>query len=250
MLDDCSYYLKLNAAYVFLTVTLLRPQMKSPKNLIYPVDTLVKNLYGQAHLPGVRAPQLKEVARGLCMEVKEWPVPSRDQLCEELWKWRDFEGGVIVCYLYRRFEKRCGAREFRMFTRWLDDYVDNWGHTDGLSLWLLGASIKNDPALLKKLLPWTRAKKGWKRRAAAVALVYSAKRGEHTGEIFRVAKPLLSDTDDMVQKGVGWLLKETYPKKPREVMEFLMPLREGVPRLVLRYAAAKMGGRDRARLLG
>jgi 3-methyladenine DNA glycosylase AlkD len=227
--------------------------MKSLKNSIYPfdrlVDTLVRKLAEEAHVPGVRAPQLKEVSRRLYQEVKNWPVPGRDSLCEELWKWGDFEGGVIVCYLYRRFEKQCGAREFHLFTRWLDDYVHNWGHTDGLCLWLLGASIQNDPSLVKKLLPWTRAKKRWKRRAAAVSLVYSAKRGEHTGEIFRVAKPLLSDADDMVQKGVGWLLKETYPKKPREVMEFLMPERKGVPRLVLRYAAEKMSKQDKARLL-
>ena len=39
----------------------------------------------------------------------------------------------------------------RLFTRWLDRYVDNWGHTDGLSLWLLGASIANDPTLIDKL---------------------------------------------------------------------------------------------------
>jgi 3-methyladenine DNA glycosylase AlkD len=199
---------------------------------------------------GVRAPELKEIARAMYPEVKKWPFPDRDQLCEKLWQRGDFEGGAIVCYLYRRFEKQCGAREFRLFTRWLDDYVNNWGLTDGLSLWLLGASIENEPALIKKLLPWTRAKKRWKRRAAAVSLVYSAKRGEHTEEIFRIAKPLLTDADDMVQKGVGWLLKETYPKKPREVMGFLMPERENTTRLVLRYAAEKMSKQHKARLLG
>jgi 3-methyladenine DNA glycosylase AlkD len=204
----------------------------------------------QLHMRGVRAPQLKKIAQELYPEVKKWSVADRDQLCEEFWRWGDFEGGAIVCYLYRRFEKQCGAREFRLFTRWLDDYVNNWGLTDGLSLWLLGASIENEPALVKKLLPWTRAEKRWKRRAAAVALVYSAKRGEHTEAIFRIAKPLLSDADDMVQKGVGWLLKETYPKKPGEVMRFLMPLRESTTRLVLRYAAEKMSKKDKARLLG
>jgi hypothetical protein len=102
-----------------------------------------------------------------------------------------------------RFAKQCGAREFALFTRWLDRYVDNWAHTDGLSLWLLGASNNR-----------------WKRRAAAVALVYSAKRGEHTRAILRIAAPLIEDGDDMVQKGVGWLLKETYPKNPAEVVRF------------------------------
>jgi 3-methyladenine DNA glycosylase AlkD len=119
-----------------------------------------------------------------------------------------------------RFAKQCGAREFALFTRWLDRYVDNWAHTDGLSLWLLGASIANDPSLVDKLDSWTRSNNRWKRRAAAVALVYSAKRGEHTRAILRIAAPLIEDGDDMVQKGVGWLLKETYPKNPAEVVRF------------------------------
>lgn len=198
---------------------------------------------------GIRAPELKEVARAIYPEVKNWAPEDRDLLCEKLWQMGDFEGGAIVCYVYRRFERTCGKREFVLFTRWLDQYVNNWGHTDGLSLWLLGACIKNEPELIRKLLPWTKAKKRWKRRAAAVSMVYSAKRGEHTEAIFEIAKPLLPDPDDMVQKGVGWLLKETYPKKPAEVMKFLLPLRSTTTRLALRYAAEKMTAHDKAHLL-
>jgi 3-methyladenine DNA glycosylase AlkD len=151
--------------------------------------------------------------------------------------------------VYRRFAKQCGAREFQLFTRWLDRYVDNWGLTDGVSLWLLGASIANDPSLIDKLDSWTRSKNRWKRRAAAVALVYSAKRGEHTGAILRIAAPLIEDDDDMVQKGVGWLLKETYPKKPKEVVRFLVANRAKTTRLVLRYACEKMTAADKTRVL-
>ncbi len=52
-----------------------------------------------------------------------------------------------------------------------------------------------------------------------------------------------------MQKGVGWLLKETYPKKPREVMDFLDGWRTRAPRLVLRLAAEKMTEKDRKWLL-
>ncbi len=53
----------------------------------------------------------------------------------------------------------------------------------------------------------------------------------------------------MVRKGVGWLLKETYPKKPREVLEFLEGWRAQAPRLVLRLAAEKMTDKDKKWLL-
>jgi 3-methyladenine DNA glycosylase AlkD len=196
-----------------------------------------------------RAPQIQRIARDVYPRVKKMSVADRDRLCNDLWASRRFEEGALVCYLYRRFAKQCGAREFALFTRWLDRYVDNWGLTDGLSLWLLGASIENDPALIDKLDSWTRSKNRWKRRAAAVALVYSAKRGEHTPAILRIAAPLIEDADDMVQKGVGWLLKETYPKKPVEVVRFLVKNRPKTTRLVLRYAAEKMTTIDKARVL-
>jgi 3-methyladenine DNA glycosylase AlkD len=198
---------------------------------------------------GVRAPDIQRIARDIYPRVKKLPVAERDSLCTALWASRTHEQGALVCYLYRRFAKQCGAREFALFTSWLDRYVDNWGLTDGLSLWLLGASIANDATLIDKLDAWTRSKNRWKRRAAAVALVYSAKRGQHTRAILRIATPLIEDEDDMVQKGVGWLLKETYPKNPTEVVRFLVANRAKTTRLVLRYAAEKMTPSDKARVL-
>lgn len=200
-------------------------------------------------LRGVTSPEIHRVARDFYARIKKLSIGERDRLCTALWASRSHEEGALVCYVYRRFAKQCGAREFALFTRWLDRYVDNWGHTDGLSLWLLGASIANDPALVDRLDAWTRSKNRWKRRAAAVALVSSAKRGEHTRAILRIAAPLIEDQDDMVQKGVGWLLKETHPKKPAEVVRFLMANRAKTTRLVLRYAAEKMTAADKARVL-
>jgi 3-methyladenine DNA glycosylase AlkD len=198
---------------------------------------------------GVAAPDIQRIERDIYPRVKKLSVAERDRLCTALWASRNHEEGALVCYLYRRFAKQCGAREFALFTRWLDRYVDNWSLTDGLALWLLGASIANDATLIDKLNSWTRSRNRWKRRAAAVALVYSAKRGVHTRAILRIATPLIEDQDDMVQKGVGWLLKETYPKKPAEVVRFLVANRKKTTRLVLRYAAEKMTATDKARVL-
>jgi 3-methyladenine DNA glycosylase AlkD len=198
---------------------------------------------------GVASPDVKRVAQDVYRRIKLWPSADRDRLCTALWESGKNEDGALVCYVYRRFAKHCGAREFRLFARWLDRYVHNWGHTDGLSLWLLGASIANDPSLIAHLHKWTQSKNRWKRRAAAVALVPSARRGLHTREIFRISQPLIPDDDDMVQKGVGWLLKETYPKKPAETVRFLLPWAGKAPRVVLRYAAEKMIPSDRAKVL-
>jgi 3-methyladenine DNA glycosylase AlkD len=172
--------------------------------------------------------------------VKQWPVAERDRFVTELWKSGMLEEGVLVAHIYRRFGKSCGEREFRMFEQWLDRYVRNWSHCDGVSAWLIAASIANQPGLADRLARWTKSKNRWKRRSAAVSLIQEAKRGTNTETIFHICGLLLEDSDDMVQKGVGWLLKETYPKRPREVLDFLDAWRTRAPRLVLRIAAEKM----------
>jgi len=189
---------------------------------------------------GVRTPQSRELARLAYAQVKQWPVAERDRFVTELWKSGMLEEGVIVCHLYRRFAKTCGEREFAMFEQWIDRYVSNWSNCDGVSTWLIAASIANHPGLADRLAGWTKSKNRWRRRSAAVSLIQEAKRGTNTETIFHICDLLLNDTDDMVRKGVGWLLKETYPKKPREVLHFFEDRRATTPRLVLRLAAEKM----------
>jgi 3-methyladenine DNA glycosylase AlkD len=198
---------------------------------------------------GVRTPQLRELARVAYAQVKHWPVAERDRFVTQLWKSDMLEEGVIVCHLYRRFAKSCGEREFWMFEQWVDRYVTNWSNCDGVSTWLIAASIANRPGLADRLTRWTKSKNRWKRRSAAVSLIQEAKQGRNTETIFHICGLLLNDTDDMVRKGVGWLLKETYPKMPREVIRFLDDWRPTAPRLVLRLAAEKMTAQHREWLL-
>jgi 3-methyladenine DNA glycosylase AlkD len=200
-------------------------------------------------LYGVRAPRIKRIAAQAWREFKQRQRAEQNRLANELWKSGMFEEGVIAIYLYRRLSKSCGAPEFRMFERWIDRYVHNWAHCDGVSSWLIAASIANEPSLMDLLPPWTRSSNRWKRRSAAVSFLQEAKYGRNTERILEIAESLLEDSDDMVQKGVGWLLKETYPQKPREVVSFLKARRSRPTRLLLRYAAEKMNPEDRSSVL-
>jgi 3-methyladenine DNA glycosylase AlkD len=198
---------------------------------------------------GVRTPLLRELARIAYAQVKLWPVAERDRFVTHLWKSGMLEEGAIVCHLYRRFAKSCNEREFRMFEQWINRYVTNWSSCDGVSTWLIAASIANRPGLADRLAGWTKSKNRWKRRSAAVSLIQEAKQGRNSETIFNICDLLLNDADDMEQKGVGWLLKETYPKRPRELLNFLDPWRTGAPRLVLRLSSEKMTEKDRRWLL-
>ena len=54
-----------------------------------------------------------------------------------------------------------------------------------------------------------RCDDSWRRRAACVALIRGSREQMFFPEIERLTAVLLADQDDMVQKGLGWLLRET-----------------------------------------
>ena len=78
------------------------------------------------------------------------------------------------------------------------------------------------------------------RRAAAVSLIVPAKQGKFLKESIEIADLLLTDTDDMVQKGYGWLLKEASRKHTDEVFAYVMKNKRVMPRTALRYAIELM----------
>jgi 3-methyladenine DNA glycosylase AlkD len=51
---------------------------------------------------------------------------------------------------------------------------------------------------------------------------------------------LLSDKDDMVQKGYGWLLKEASRKHQKEVLNYVLKNKKKMGRTALRYAIELM----------
>ena len=78
------------------------------------------------------------------------------------------------------------------------------------------------------------------RRAAAVSLIVPAKNGRFLAEALAIADLLLTDTDDLVQKGYGWLLKEASREHTDGVFCYVMANKQQMPRTALRYAIERM----------
>jgi 3-methyladenine DNA glycosylase AlkD len=78
------------------------------------------------------------------------------------------------------------------------------------------------------------------KRASAVALIPGVRRGLFFDQALATADRLLSDRDDMVQKGYGWLLKVVADRDRKLVFDYVMSKRAVMPRTALRYAIEKM----------
>ena len=68
-------------------------------------------------------------------------------------------------------------------------------------------------------------------------------------EIVKLSDALLGDKDDMVQKGLGWLLRETAKFDAKRTVPYLGKIRGNAPRLVLRTACETLPLGVRRRIL-
>lgn len=73
-----------------------------------------------------------------------------------------------------------------------------------------------------------------------MSLIIPARRGEFLPDIFEIADLLLTDPDDLVQKGYGWMLKATSEAHQQEVFDYVVRKKAVMPRTALRYAIEKM----------
>ena len=187
---------------------------------------------------GLTSQQSKDIASKYYSEVKG-DLEKALSLTGELMSRRNLSYSSVALRMLERFSRRLEPSHFPVFDGWVE-YLTNWATTDHLCTKIIAEAVKKDPGLVERLLEWTGSDNRWRRRAAAVSLVPLARRGEMLGDVFRVADRLMTDGDDMVQKGVGWMLKEASKRHPEEVRTYLLRWREESPALILRYASEKL----------
>lgn len=188
---------------------------------------------------GVKVPTVRKIARTYFPKGKEKEAVLA--LCEELLTRKTQEHSIIAFAWMTRLEKQFIKDDFSRFEAWVDNYVSNWALCDDLCCGSFGKFLLTFPACRKDVLMWATSKNMWKRRAAAVSLIYSARRKDKTvlPYIWKTADSLLQDKEDLVQKGYGWMLKEASNTWPADVFSYVMTYKNDMPRTALRYAIEK-----------
>lgn len=132
---------------------------------------------------------------------------------------------------------------------WLNNYVENWAVCDSLCLKVISRFYGNNPQFIPELFEWSGSPNRWRRRAACVTLSKLTRDGSFYQEAFQLANLLLKDPDEMVQKGVGWLLKETSRARANQVIDFLNSHRGSLPQRIKSYAMERMDAAHKAKVL-
>ncbi len=192
---------------------------------------------------GVKAAIVKKISRDFFAEVKEKSKSEIFDYCEMLWQSGFLEESFIACDWSERLHKQFEPADFEIFERWIKKYVSNWASCDTFCNHTIGDFVMMYPEFLAKLKEFARSESRWAKRAAAVSLIIPARKGLFLTDIFEIADILLTDSDDMVQKGYGWMLKAASQSNQQAVFDFVMGRKTVMPRTALRYAIEKMPGK-------
>jgi len=195
---------------------------------------------------GIKTAAVIVIAKNHWKEVKRRPKQEIFSLCEELYESGYLEESFIVSNWAHALSGRYEREDMAIFRHWINTYITNWASCDGFCNHTMGDFIEKFPEYISELKHWTLSDNRWMRRAAAVSLIIPAKQGKFLEEIIDIANLLLTDKDDMVQKGYGWLLKEASRKHQTEIFDYVIRNRKYMPRTALRYAIELMPKEQKA----
>ena len=128
--------------------------------------------------------------------------------------------------------------------QYIDFYLD---HTYGINNWdlvdlscyeLLGTYLLDkDRSILYDLA--RNGKTIWEQRIGIVSTMQFVRHNQNS-DTFAIAEILLHHPHDLIQKAVGWLLREAGKRNEDELTSFLERHHESMPRTMLRYAIEKL----------
>jgi len=199
-----------------------------------------KQYQEEPKLHGLPSPTVRKISAKYFSQAKRKTKEELFRFCEELLSSSYSEETTIAFDWAFRLRRQYEESDFRVFESWLKEYVHSWGTCDDLCTHAFGAFIFQFPKFISNVKEWTQSPNRWIRRASAVVTIYSVRRQKHLKEIFEIADILLTDPDVMVQKGYGWMLKETSNHYPKEVFDYVIRHRREMPRTSLRYAIEKL----------
>ena len=201
---------------------------------------------------GVRAAGKDAIFRVHRQEIRGLERQEQLDLAQELIESEYGEQQSIALFILEPLAEYFTPNKFDQ----LDNYVrclHGWSKIDAYTGSLLRDVLFQHPNELIELVgQWNRDKDLWLRRASVVLFTRKvAKSGRFNDIALNFCENLVYDPEVMVQKGVGWSLKDMMRSDKGRIMDYVKELRaRGVTSVITLYAIKDLKGEERAEILG
>lgn len=142
---------------------------------------------------------------------------------------------IILTQAYRQGTSDEQSEIYRAYLN-NTQYINNWDLVDVSAEHIVGAYLNNKSR--RPLYELTRSACLWERRIAALATFHFIRHDEFD-ETLKIAGMLVDDTEDLIHKAVGWMLREVGKRDQDAEESFLKKYCRRMPRTMLRYAIEK-----------
>jgi 3-methyladenine DNA glycosylase AlkD len=194
---------------------------------------------------------MRALARSIYLAHRgDWSIDEAMTFANVLIRDRYLEAKSLGIDLVARHRRDFTPRLLPLWKRWLsDNHAANWATTDAICCYLIGPLILAHPELGPRLRAWARDRNMWVRRASIVSLIPRARRGESLDLVYEIARRLRRDQEDLIQKAVGWTLREAGKTDMPRLERYLRANGPQTPRTTVRYSIERFPPARRAALL-
>jgi len=196
--------------------------------------------YGDKFL-GIRVPVLRQTVK----RFKSATVGDAKKLLKS--EFHEIRLFALLLLVFR-FSKADQVGKAEIYQLYLDntEYVNNWDLVDSSAHLIVGPYLEDkDRDILDKL---AKSSSLWERRIAILSTYYFIRKNEFD-DAFRISEALLNDSEDLIHKAVGWMLREVGKRDLAVEITFLKKYYKKMPRTMLRYAIEKFSKEDRQKYL-
>lgn len=194
---------------------------------------------------GVTVPEQRKIAK----QFENLRLPDVEKLLNSPWHEDRLTGLFILVYKYSAADEETRKEIYDFYISHTKN-INNWDLVDCSSEYIVGAWLDGKPEKMEVLLRLAKSKIIWERRIAMLATFGYIKQGR-AKEALVIAKKLLHDKHDLIQKAVGWMLRELGKKVGRQyLVNFLDKHAAAMPRTALRYAIEHFDPHQKAHYMG
>ncbi|MFA4942467.1 MAG: DNA alkylation repair protein [Patescibacteria group bacterium] len=190
---------------------------------------------------GIMVPRQREIARNnIDVSLNELQILLNSKIHEFR-----LTALLILVFKYERSDLKDRKKLVDFYLKNTNN-INNWDLVDLSAPKILGAYLLDFDR--KPLYKLAVSKNLWQRRIAIISTLAFIKQNQFE-DTLNIAQVLLSDQHDLIQKAVGWMLREVGKKNLKLELEFLYKYYKLMPRTMLRYAIEKFPENKRKQFL-
>lgn len=181
---------------------------------------------------GVTVPETRTIAK----KHRDLPLSDITELLHSSWHEERLLALFILVDQFKRGDEAARRKIYELYlanTR----YINNWDLVDSSASYIIGAFLVDKPERLAVRERLARSDLLWERRIAMISTLYDIAVLGQADDALVIADTLLRDSHDLIQKAVGWMLREVGKRIDHSLLaDYLEQHATTMPRTTLRYA--------------